>query len=353
VSDDPYDLSVVLARDETPDSLAELVLAAVDASASWASILDVLTTRFALSFDDARLAWDRVLGGRTRAESGNSQDAPDQNDDPLAWASFQRTRGAPLDRVATNSAAWNALVTEISASDGAQAAATCDDPDFSSTLWPEEREAVIAWSAAFEARGKTRATTNPLVALRLACLADATMRTSSASMAKGNVLLQAVTAISCAAEAAIDARTGPAAQERTRQWADAVELAEASRRIADHFRALGKTELEERTMGLRGRIVTALLGRSRAWVGRVMLDSVRYARRRGDEQRAADLCAAVAADFESIVEIGEGTEEAPRDEDREALSHLRDALDLCIELDVADEDDRLLRDRCVALLART
>lgn len=353
MTDDPYDLSVVLARDETPDSLAELVLAAVDSKASWESILDVLTTRFALSFNDARLAWDRVLGGRTRAGTRNSQDAPDAKDDPLAWASYQRTRGTPLGGAATTSAAWNALVTEISASDGQQAAAKCDDPAFTATFWPEEREAIMAWRAAFQASGKTRATTNPLAALRLARLADVTMRSSCAPMMKGNVLLQAVTAISCTAEAAIDARVGPAARERTREWADAVELAEASRRIADHFRAVGKTELEERTMGLRGRIVTALLGRSRAWVGRVMLDSVRYARRRGDEQRAADLCAAVAADFESIVENGEATDEAPRDEDREALSHLRDALDVCIELDVADADDRLLRDRCDALLART
>jgi hypothetical protein len=60
-------------------------------------VLAVLTERFALPFDDARLAMDRVGGGVVRAASGNPANEPDPLKDPLAWTSYRLELGLPVD----------------------------------------------------------------------------------------------------------------------------------------------------------------------------------------------------------------------------------------------------------------
>lgn len=55
-------------------------------------MLAVLTERYALPFDDARLAIDRVRGGVVRASSGSPANQPDKSNDPLAWVSYRLRR---------------------------------------------------------------------------------------------------------------------------------------------------------------------------------------------------------------------------------------------------------------------
>src|SRR6516165_7485219 len=92
------DLSMCLARGETVVSLVDYVLESERAGTSWGDRLEVLTHRFALSYDDARLAIDRVSGGRVRASDPSNE--PDRIKDPIAWVSYRRARCEPLPNVA-------------------------------------------------------------------------------------------------------------------------------------------------------------------------------------------------------------------------------------------------------------
>ena len=60
-------------------------------------VFAVMTERFALPFDDARLAMDRVIGGVARAASGNPGNEPDRVKDPLAWMSYRLELRLPVD----------------------------------------------------------------------------------------------------------------------------------------------------------------------------------------------------------------------------------------------------------------
>jgi hypothetical protein len=89
-------------------------------------VLAVLTERYALPFDDARLAIDRVRGGVVRAMSGNPANQPDKGKDPLAWISYQLELGLPVDEDAVvelsreQRAAAEALVARASRGESAR-----------------------------------------------------------------------------------------------------------------------------------------------------------------------------------------------------------------------------------------
>lgn len=61
-------------------------------------ILTTLAIRFGLTFEDARLALDRVGGGETRCDCDGGRkgrNRPDPIKDPIACASYDRRRGIP------------------------------------------------------------------------------------------------------------------------------------------------------------------------------------------------------------------------------------------------------------------
>jgi len=137
------DLTMCVARGETLASLVDYVLESERTGTAWAERLDVLTERFALSFDDARLAVDRVGGGRVRA--ANPANKPDPAKDPIAWISYRRARGEPVSVDATG-----------------------PSPE-------QEHEAAALWCHAWEGDATMRGTTSVPVALRLFELTAAMM----------------------------------------------------------------------------------------------------------------------------------------------------------------------------------
>ena len=54
-----------------------------------------LVHRFGLLPDDADLAIDRAMGGAIRAATGNPENCPRREKDPIAWLSYQRCRREP------------------------------------------------------------------------------------------------------------------------------------------------------------------------------------------------------------------------------------------------------------------
>jgi hypothetical protein len=90
-------MTVRLARGMSPRALVLYLRAAGEEGARRRDVFAVLTERFALPFDDARLAMDRVMGGVARAASGNPANEPDPVKDPLAWMSYRLELGLPVD----------------------------------------------------------------------------------------------------------------------------------------------------------------------------------------------------------------------------------------------------------------
>jgi hypothetical protein len=276
-------------------SLVAYVREVAASHTAWPEVLGVLTERFALPFDDARLVMDRVQGGIVRAGTGNPANAPDPGKDPVAWTSYRQALGLPV----------------VEEDRGPS---------------PEQRASARAIVERARRGEPAKGTGDLVVALEVARLA---LSPADVAPARLQVLLEAATSLSMAAEACISQLGGrPRAPEGSQEWVDGVMLASAARQVAQRFATLPDPELEERGYGLAGRIVTRLLGQCRAFVGRAMLDSARCIQRNGNPERAASCGEAVIADFEVVLDRCEG--QAPFDEDVIAIGYLRAAVELVI-----------------------
>lgn len=293
------DLTVRLARGTSARELVLFLRAADEQGTRRRDRLAVLTERFGLPFDDARLAMDRVMGGAVRASSGNPANEPDSRKDPLAWMSYRLALGLPVE----------------------------DDAPWPS---PEQRAAAEALLQRARRGEPAQGTDDVAVALEVARLAAGSLEPEP-HRTRLHLLVEAATALSVAAEACIVRLDGrPCAPEGSQEWVDGVALAEAARRVAAEFAVLPDPELEERGLGLVGRIVTRLLGQSHAFVGRVMIESARCIRRNGDPGRAAGHAEAMLADFAVLLDRFEV--DAPVDEDVIALEYLLAAVELLTEV---------------------
>jgi hypothetical protein len=308
---------VRLARGTSTRDLVRYLRAADRDGARRRDVLAVLTERFALPFDDARLAMDRVMGGVTRAASGNPANEPDPAKDPLAWTSYRLELGLPVE----------------------------DD-----ALRPSREEQASAEALLKRARrGKaTQGTGNVAVALEVARLAVASQEPDRTRF---HLLLEAATSLSEAAEACI-ARLGqrPCAPEGSQEWVDGVALAAAAREVTAKFAAQPDPQLEEHGLALVGRIVTRLLGQCHAFVGRVMIESAQCIQRNGDPDRAATHVEAVLADFQVLLDDFEV--DAPFDEHVIALEYLLAAVELIIEVRGSSTALDALRNRTQQVLGR-
>jgi hypothetical protein len=291
------DMTVRLARGTSARAVVSYLHAADEEGARRRDVLAVLTERFALPFDDARLAMDRVRGGVARAVSGHPANEPDPVTDPLAWTSYQLKHGLPVD----------------------------DDPPWPS---PEQRTSAEALLERARRGEPTQGTEDVAVALEVARLAVASQ---GPGRIRFHLLLEAATSLSVAAEACI-ARLGqqPCAPAGSQEWVDGVTFAAAAREVTAKFAAQPDPELEERGLGQVGRIVTRLLGQCPAFVGRAMIESAHCIRRNGDPDRAASHVEAVLADFEFLLDQFEV--DAPFDEHVIALEYLLAAVELIIEV---------------------
>jgi hypothetical protein len=314
------DMSVRLGRGTSARSLVGYLRAADREGARRRDVLDVLTGRFALSFDDARLAMDRVGGGVARAASGNPENEPDPVKDPLAWTSYRIQLGLPVG----------------------------DEED---ALGPSTQERAAAEVLLERARRgePTGGTDDVAVALEVARQATASQEPDRTRF---HLLLEAATCLSVAAEACID-RLGQqsCASEGSQEWVDAVALAAAARQVTATFAAQPDPALEERGLGLVGRIVTRLLGQCHAFVGRAMIESARCIQRNGDPDRAAFHAEPVLADFEVLLDWF--AVEAPFDEHVIALEYLLAAVELLVEVRGRSTELDTLRTRTQQVLARS
>lgn len=346
------DLSLSVAPGYDLEDLVDFILESETQRLPESALFEVLTMRFGLTYDDARLALDRVGGGRARAP--NPANEPDARKDPIAHITYRRMRGAAAPRARpVASPIWQELLTTIRSQElpgGIDAAEAVVRSEESSA---PEREAAGLWIKAVEARGGTAGATSAAAAAKLLELAAALEGTPCKPHVRSNVLLQTGTAIWAVGEARI-AELGPrrCAPAGTPAWFDGILLGEAAGELSRISRAAGDVEGEGRALELRGRIVTTLLGQCRERVGTVMLDSVRYFIRVGERERAASHCEAVISDFEAVVDECEASPEAPVVEDRIALGQLREALDVLVMLRGESASSSALRARCSALLDR-
>ncbi len=313
------DLSVPLGRGTSARGLVLYLRAADREGARRRDVLEVLTERFALSFDDARLAMDRVEGGVVRAGSGIPENEPDPVKDPLAWTSYQVQLGLPVD----------------------------DDED---ALGPSIQERAAAEALLERARrGESPyGTEDVAVALEVARLAVASQEPDRTRF---SLLVEAATCLSVAAEACID-RLGqqPCAQEGSQEWVDAVALAAAAREVTAKLARMDPAH-EERGLGLVARIVTGLLGQCHAFVGRAVIESARCMQRNGGPDKAASRAESMLADFEVLLDWF--AVEPPFDEHVIALEYLLAAVELLVEVRGRSTELDTLRTRTEHVLARS
>jgi len=311
-------MTVRLARGTSALALISYLRAADQEGARRRDVLTVLTERFALPFDDARLAMDRVQGGVVRAASGNPANEPDPVKDPLAWVSYRLQLGLPVE-------------------------------DDARGLSLEERASAAALLERARRGEPTQGTEDVAVALEVTRLAVASQEPSRTRFF---LLLEAATSISIAAEACI-ARLGrqPCAPEGSQEWVDGVVLAEAARQVTAEFAAQPDPQLEERGLALVGRIVTGLLGQCHAFVGRAMIESARCIQRNGDPDRASTHVEAVLADFTVLLDQFEN--DAPFDEYVIALEYLLAAVELIIEVRGSFTELDTLRNQTKQVLSRS
>ncbi len=88
-------LSVVLLPGQTLEELVDCILQAEVRKVPHASTIAAVMQQFALTEEDAELAWDRTLGGLVRAASNNSANCPDKETDPVARISYERCQREP------------------------------------------------------------------------------------------------------------------------------------------------------------------------------------------------------------------------------------------------------------------
>lgn len=195
----------------------------------------------------------------------------------------------------------------------------------------------------------THGTEDVVVALEVARLAVASQEPDGTRF---RLLLEAATSLSVAAEACIG-RLGrlPCAPEGSQEWVDGVALAGAARQVTGKFAAQPDPELEERGLGLVGRIVTRLLGQCHAFVGRAMMESASCIRRNGDPDRAAAHAESVVADFAVLLDRFD--DDPPFDEDVIAVEYLLAAVELIVEVRGGSAELDGLRDRTRQVLGRS
>jgi hypothetical protein len=148
-------------------------------------------------------------------------------------------------------------------------------------------------------------------------------------------------------------RAGGAAALRpggSQEWVEGVALAAATRQVTAKFAAQPDPQLEERGLGLVGRIVTGLLGQCHAFVGRAMIESAHCIQRNGDPDWAATHVEALLADFQLLLARFEA--EDPFDEHVIALEYLLAAVELIIEVKGSSAVLHALGDQTRQILAR-
>jgi hypothetical protein len=350
------DLRITVAPEHTLEELVDVILNHEQHGTGRADLFALLTNSFGLSYDDARLAVDRVAAGRVRAATGQASNAPDPSRDPVAALSYRRAMGTPAaPRKPSTSTAWEKLLGVVKTNGPDDALEFARSDEFAAGAQPQEQEAAVLCLGAVEATPlDTQSATSSAAALRLLELAD-TM--ADAPFDRGTlqrVLLQVGRTISELGKARISER-GPGGHvwKSTPAWFDAIRLGEAAGELSRLFGRIGDSRSEGIALELRARNVTSLLWHCQHRVGAAMLDHVRYCLRTGQNESAASSCEAIISDFRGLIEECEIRNTAPLDEEAIALEQLAEAISIYAELRGSSGGDLLrLRDRSSDLLER-
>lgn len=351
------DLTIRVAPGRTLDELVDFVIAAQGENRPAIEVLEALTRRFGLSFDDARLAVDRVGGGRARA--GNPSNEPDPAKDPIAYLSFRRVRGAaPAPAPARGSEAWQKLLQTLSDAGVAAARVFVMSSGFQHGADLDEAEAATLWREAIDAAADAsprgaRGTCSVPVVEGLLALATLTVDSGASEATRANALLQLGVSLRMAVDACVERRGERKCVEAgTEAWFDAIALADAGLELGSSFARIGDSQRELDAQDLRRVVTTRMLGHCCERVGRVILDCARCAVRIGEADYALRLCDDLIANFtELVVEQWEASGEAPFDEHRLALQQLIAVIDVRTAIGgEPDAQGQPLRARCAALL---
>lgn len=89
------DMNIRIGLGHTLDHLVDFILQSEARRDDSSIIIERLMADFAVSQEDAELALDRVCGGVVRAATGNPENCPDPQLDPLAFLSYQRCLQKP------------------------------------------------------------------------------------------------------------------------------------------------------------------------------------------------------------------------------------------------------------------
>ncbi|HWB77290.1 MAG TPA: hypothetical protein VG755_20125 [Nannocystaceae bacterium] len=256
----------------------------------WRPLFAALTDELGLSWEAARLAIDRVDGGRVRA--GDPANEPDAAKDPIAYLSYHRGTRSVTGRRKLASSAWTRLLAAI----GTDAAQAVHEALASAELGAPQREAVELWSAAWmHTEETTRAPASTDAALELVALASVGPRDDAIAFER--VLMQTANALARRLEA-----TRAALGERryadypSAEWFDAIRLAEASRRLATLFAANEDPEHELAALRLRCGVVCSLLQHCVERVGAAVVDYSCASQALGDSDDAEEGLRSFVAD---------------------------------------------------------
>jgi hypothetical protein len=88
------DMSIALPPRLRVEHVVEAILSAAKLNVPEEQVVDKLVA-LGLSVEDSALAYDRAIGGLVRASTGNPENVPSKDKDPIAYASFHRCQREP------------------------------------------------------------------------------------------------------------------------------------------------------------------------------------------------------------------------------------------------------------------
>ena len=340
------DLRIYVGLDESTASLVGWMTTALAEGQAWPAVRGVLTRRFALSFEDARVGVDRLQAGVVRARDEAPGNEPDATLDPVAWHAYQLARGQAADAPGRGSAAWLQLCSDVASDLPAAIAASVAPAD----LADDERAAVAVWRAAITGQPVAPSVLGPPATWRLMNLVDATMTATPEPPIeqRGDVAVAAALALAAQVEALLAEPAAP----RSPGWAIAASMHELAHRLEDVFDQLEAPTLARQAAYLRAQIAFRLL---RTCPVRRVFALLACARR---DHAADELAAAAKVAGELVGHVAPLLDEVEAnaaddlldDEPRLMLIALRGALDL--QATLGDESGAPLRDRVATALTR-
>lgn len=366
-----YDLAVRVAPWRTVSELVEMIAAVPPAGRYDPEFVENIALRFAISFESAELAVDRVGGGQVRV-AGNHE--PDALLDPVAQLAYVRSVNPDSQRVDSSvSSEWTAdfsvVVATIENDSTPRLAAGCEQArTVISSIADDELEAVSRWLHVVDTDDGPDAIGGTVSLRALAALeqlVNATMsatrplRDSGADRAFYTCFAAGIAlgvALDASAHDLVLSLNAPAAIEPTTEWFDACLLAEMAFSLSGHFEQLGQPAIEHALFAMRTHrlVTTSMLGSTYHRVGRAMVATAQLAARTGHAEEAARLCANLIDDFiELVLAPAETAAGAPSLHETINLKRLVQALDARGAIQSTEPTDESIRSRVSAVLNRT